>query len=257
MAVASGSGRSLNPARTRGKAKVLALAGMHWFARLIFGRLLAGTTTYLKLRERISFCMSEDAYQMRRLYLAIGGALAARKHLDKADDVFYLMYDELENMLEGRIDPLVARERIQTRRVKIQEDAGIAVDDIVCGDHVRSEPATISEGTGSLIGIPGSAGIVRGYARIVTDPYKYQPDLSKEDILVVPFMDVGWTPLFSVAGGIVAETGGQLSHSAIIAREFGLPAVVGVSRAIQIIAEGQPITVDGSRGIVYLEHADE
>jgi phosphohistidine swiveling domain-containing protein len=256
LATQPAGGHSRNPVEIRGEAKARALAGMSWPARLVFERLLAGAITYLKLRERISFCMSEDAYQMRRLYLAIGGALVLRKHMDKSDDVFYLMYDELENLLEGTFDPLVARDRIQTRRAIIQQDAGIAVDDIVCGDDARPEPAAMPEGTRSLAGIPGSAGIARGYARIVTDPYKYQPNLSKEDILIVPFMDVGWTPLFSVAGGIVAETGGQLSHSAIIAREFGLPAVVGVSRATEIIAEGQPITVDGSRGIVHLKHTD-
>jgi pyruvate,water dikinase len=79
-------------------------------------------------------------------------------------------------------------------------------------------------------------------------------DFKKHDVLVVPFMDVGWTPLFSVVGGIVAETGGQLSHSAIVAREYGLPAVVGVRGATNILQDGQPVTVDGGRGRIYLGH---
>jgi pyruvate,water dikinase len=255
MAAAADSA-SPAPVETREKAKARALVHMHWPARVIFERLLAGTVTYLKLRERVSFCMSEDAYQMRRLYLALGDILAGRKQIDEPDDVFYLMYDELENLLEGTLDPPAARARIQARRATIQTDAGIMVDDIVCGDDVIPRPAAVPDDTDSLTGIAGSAGITRGYARIVTDPYEFEPDLSKDDILVVPFMDVGWTPLFSTAGGIVAETGGQLSHSAIIAREFGLPAVVSVRHATRIIAEGQPITVDGSRGIVHLRHID-
>jgi phosphohistidine swiveling domain-containing protein len=229
---------------------------MRWPARLVFVRLLAGTITYLKLREQISFCMSEDAYQMRRLYLALGYILVERKHIDRTDDIFYLNYDELENLLEGALDPLVARDEIEKRKAMMEVDAGIAVDDIVCGEDITYETARVTDDADTLAGIPGSAGIVRGYARIVTDPYKFRSDLSKDDILVVPFMDVGWTPLFSTAGGIVAETGGQLSHSAIIAREFGLPAVVGVRRATRVITEGQPITVDGGSGIVHLKHID-
>jgi pyruvate,water dikinase len=72
--------------------------------------------------------------------------------------------------------------------------------------------------------------------------------------LVVPFTDVGWTPLFSGIGGIVAETGGQLSHTSIIAREYGFPAVVSVKKATHLIQPGQPVTVDGERGRVYLRH---
>jgi pyruvate,water dikinase len=256
MATGAPAARSTTPSEKREKAKARALANMSWPDRLIFGRLLAGTVKYHNLRERISFCMSEDAYQMRRLYLALGDILAGRRQIGEPEDIFYLMYDELENLLEGATDPLVARERIQERKAALKEDADISVDDIVCGEDPIPQPCAVPPDTHSLIGIAGSAGVARGYARIVTDPYAWRPDLSNDDILVVPFMDVGWTPLFSTAGGIVAETGGQLSHSAIIAREFGLPAVVGVRRATRIIAEGQPLTVDGSRGIVHLKHID-
>ncbi len=77
--------------------------------------------------------------------------------------------------------------------------------------------------------------------------------LSHSDILVVPFSDVGWTPLFAGIGGIVAETGGQLSHAAIVAREYNLPAVVSVRDATRRICDGQALTVDGGQGRVYLE----
>jgi len=70
----------------------------------------------------------------------------------------------------------------------------------------------------------------------------------------VPFTDVGWTPLFAGIGGIVAETGGQLSHTSIVAREYDLPAVVSVREATRRIREGQPLTIDGRRGRVYLAH---
>jgi phosphohistidine swiveling domain-containing protein len=94
--------------------------------------------------------------------------------------------------------------------------------------------------------------VAQGRARVVCDPVEAPACLGREDILVVPYSDVRWTPLFSSIGGIVAETGGQLSHAAIVAREYGLPAVVGVKGATRLIREGQPLSVDGSRGRVYL-----
>jgi len=88
----------------------------------------------------------------------------------------------------------------------------------------------------------------------VHDPLEAPADLGSLDILVVPFTDVGWTPLLSGVGGIVAEAGGQLSHTAIIAREYGVPAVVSVRGATRELRSGDPITLDGSRGRVYRGH---
>lgn len=78
--------------------------------------------------------------------------------------------------------------------------------------------------------------------------------MNRQDILIVPFTDVGWTPLFPSIGGIITETGGQLSHGAIIAREYGLPAVLSVRNATKIIKNGQKLTIDGYTGRVYLKH---
>ncbi|MFL7810496.1 MAG: PEP-utilizing enzyme, partial [Anaerolineae bacterium] len=106
-------------------------------------------------------------------------------------------------------------------------------------------------------GISGSSGTARGYARVVSDPVQAPATLTKDDILVVPFTDTSWTPLFIGIGGLVSETGGQLSHSAIIAREYGLPAVVNVKHATRLISDGEPIVVDGTRGRVYRQEREE
>ena len=241
---------------TRAEARARALGGMNMLSAMVFKRMLRGTLTYLKLRERVSFCMSEDAYQMRRVYLALGADLAAGERIDEADDVFYLMYDELENLLAGRMDYLVARERILERRAAMEADAAMEIDDIVCGDDIVPLAMAAPDDRDCLVGIPGSAGLAKGHARVVKDPYEFKPGLLENEILVVPFMDVGWTPLFSYLSAIVADTGGQLSHSAIIAREFGVPAVVSVRGATRLIKDGQPLTVDGNRGIVHLKHLD-
>ncbi|MGD8463799.1 MAG: PEP-utilizing enzyme, partial [Anaerolineae bacterium] len=91
-----------------------------------------------------------------------------------------------------------------------------------------------------------------GFARVIHDPADVETPLTRDEILVVPFTDVSWTPLFSGIGGVIAETGGQLSHSAIVAREYGLPAVVNVKHATRLIEDGRRVKVDGTRGRVYL-----
>jgi pyruvate,water dikinase len=102
----------------------------------------------------------------------------------------------------------------------------------------------------TLIGSPVSVGIVEGRARIVTN--LSEAKLAKGDILVAPFTDPGWTPLFSLAAGLVTEAGGLMTHGAVVAREYGIPAVVGVDGATQKIKDGQFIRIDGRTGSISL-----
>ena len=98
------------------------------------------------------------------------------------------------------------------------------------------------------MGTPASAGTVTAAARVILDPIGAH--LEPGEILVAPSTDPGWTPLFLTAGGLVMEMGGANSHGAVVAREYGIPAVVGVPHATARIATGQRITVDGGRGTV-------
>jgi len=107
-------------------------------------------------------------------------------------------------------------------------------------------PAIRSDG--ALAGSPASAGTVTGLARVVLDPVGAH--LEPGEILVAPSTDPGWTPLFLTAGGLVMEMGGSNSHGAVVAREYGIPAVVGVPEATSRIETGQLITVDGASGLV-------
>lgn len=117
-----------------------------------------------------------------------------------------------------------------------------------------TEPeAVTAEGVstdGALAGSPASTGTVTGRARVVLDPVAAH--LEPGEILVAPSTDPGWTPLFLTAGGLVMEMGGSNSHGAVVAREYGIPAVVGVPEATLKIETGQLITVDGAAGLVTL-----
>jgi len=241
-------------ARIRRKARARVRDNMNLVQRRVFGRLLRSTVVYLGLRERVSLLLSEDAYQMRRIFLAVGESLVDRGVLADAVDVFYLHFDEIDQYADAGEPETSARDLVARRRREMSRDEDLELPDTICGDLPPAGPAAPEHDGEFLVGIGGSSGVVQGYARIIQDPLAAPEDLSPSDILVVPFTDVGWTPLFAGIGGIVAETGGQLSHTAIVAREYNLPAVVSVPGATRKLSEFQPITVDGLAGRVYLDH---
>lgn len=223
------------------------------FRRLLFRKLHSSTLRYLDYRERMSFYMSEDVYQMRRIYLEAGERLAETGALDAKDDIFFCDFEEIYGMEKGALDSETIRALVAERKNEFARDEEVELDDIICDKSAALLPLSYKTGP-YLSGIAGSTGIIRGYAVVVKDPADVKRALSKGDVLVVPFTDVGWTPLFPSIGGLVAETGGQLSHSAIIAREYGIPAVVSVKKATRLLRSGQPVTVDGNSGRVYPDH---
>jgi pyruvate,water dikinase len=229
--------------------------------RIVFDRLLASMLTYVDLRERSSLVASEESFQMRRIFVTVGRRLVARGDLDQPDDVFYLELDELRELVGGTLragaQEGTARERVAVRRAEMEVDASLQLPDTFCGEEPPASPLSTVTGQEVLTGISGSSGTARGYARIVSDPAQAPVTLNRDDILIVPFTDMSWTPLFVGIGGLVSETGGQLSHSAIIAREYGLPAVVNVKYATRLIPEGQLVVVDGTRGRVYKVDGEE
>lgn len=225
------------------------LGPMH---RFFFDRLLASTVSLINVREHVSLLFSEDASHMRRIFLALADHLVARGHLAQRDDIFYLTYDEVEQLANGKLEADLARARISVRRTEMEHDALIEPPDTICGESVPLCAPSLPEGQDYLVGIRGSSGVASGRACVVLDPCQAPSGLSRDDILVVPFTDVGWTPLLSGIGGIIAETGGQLSHTAIVAREYGVPAVVSVKQATHLIQDGWRVTVDGDSGRVIL-----
>ena len=216
-----------------------------------FLRRLAAAARYLELRERASILMTRDTYQLRRLFLALGGRLAKDGILDDPEDVFLLHLHELEDVVKGAGAPVDLTGLIRDRAAEIAADRDVNLPETILGDAVPTAGITMESGP-ILTGIGVSAGVIRGQARVVGALEDAPAHLTDQDILVVPFSDVGWTPLFATVGGVVAECGGQLSHTAIVAREYGLPAVVGVQGAMGRIRDGQTISVDGVGGKVIL-----
>jgi phosphohistidine swiveling domain-containing protein len=224
--------------------------------KLIFQHLLKSTITYLILREKISLLLSDDTYQFRRLILSLGHDLVEKGVFYQADDIFYLFYDELENLVKNPQKYVETRPNVKKRREQIRKDASIIPEDTICGDRIITRRNFNVIESEFLSGLCGSSGLKKGYAYVVNDPGSVDRNLSEDDILVVPYTHVGWTPLFTRVGGIIAQTGGQLSHTSIIARECGIPAIVNVSHVMQSIKTGQELTLDADSGRVYLKHLD-
>jgi phosphohistidine swiveling domain-containing protein len=211
-------------------------------------------------REAVSSTYTRGYGLFRGTFLALGTRLVERGLVDRPDDVFYLSLAEVKALAGGSSLPgdhaadaasAGPRERVARRRVEVAEAADLVVPDIVYGDaflpHRRDELAHVE-----LRGIPTSRGSVRGTARIVRDAADFSR-VGPGDVIVIPFSDVGWTPLFAQAAGVVAEAGGILSHSSIVAREYGIPCVVSVSGACASIPDGATIVVDGVAGTVIIE----
>ncbi|MEV0613272.1 PEP/pyruvate-binding domain-containing protein [Nonomuraea sp. NPDC050404] len=224
-------------ARARGKAR--------WRATVVRFA-LRRTRKYAGLRELPKFYLVKTLAAVRRSLLAVGEHLVSQGGLAAADDVFFLDLRETRAALNGGD----LRELVAGRRAAYeQERRRRHVPRVLLSDG--TEPEALSQpaaSEGALTGTPASAGTVTGVARVVLDPTGAH--LEPGEILVCPSTDPGWTPLFLTAGGLVMEMGGAMSHGAVVAREYGIPAVVGVPNATDRIASGEEITVNGAAGTV-------
>ena len=202
------------------------------------------------IRELPKSCMVRALAAARAEIAAVGVQLADLGRLDAADDVFHLDLTEAHQAMDGAdLRRLVARRK----EVYGQELRRSRVPRVLLSDGTEPEAAeTLPGGDGRLLrGTPASAGVVTGVARVVLDPVGAR--LDPGELLVAPSTDPGWTPLFLTAGGLVMEMGGANSHGAVVAREYGIPAVVGVPGATEAIVTGDRITIDGAAGSVTVE----
>jgi pyruvate,water dikinase len=169
--------------------------------------------------------------------------------LDKAEDIFYLYRVEIDRIMEeiSAGSPSSCREIISARRDEMQSTSDYILPSVIYGD---SAPILETGRVRNHRGVGTSAGIYTGKTRVVRASGDFQ-EVVKGEVVLIPFSDVSWTPILTMAGAIVSETGGLLSHSSIIAREMGIPALVSVENACSI-GNGLIVTVDGSNGILSI-----
>jgi pyruvate,water dikinase len=212
--------------------------------RLLLGRMRA----LLGQREAPKEYFVRLLARARALLWPVGRELAAAGRLEAAEDVFFLDLGDARAGLAGADLRLLVRER---RAAYVRELRRREVPRILLSDGTVPAPApAAADPAAGLRGTPASPGAVTAPARVMLGAGDGR--LEPGEILVAPSTDPGWTPLFLTAGGLVMEMGGAMSHGAVVAREYGIPAVVGVAGATERIASGERITVDGTAGVVRL-----
>jgi pyruvate,water dikinase len=208
---------------------------------------LRRTRMFAGLRELPKYHLVEALGAVRQQLAAVGAELAAAGTIEAADDIFFLDLAEARRGLRGAALLEVVRQRREAYQAELgrRHIPRVLLSDGTEPEAVQSEAVQTA---GTLSGTPASAGTVTARARVILDPQGAH--LEPGEILVAPSTDPGWTPLFLTAGGLVMEMGGPNSHGAVVAREYGIPAVVGVPDATARIATGQNVTVDGAAGTV-------
>ena len=218
--------------------------------RAIFRLVLHRAQEGAPLRENLKSELVRRFGFLRQFLLVLGRRLAARGRIADEKDVFFLEIEELQSgsLLDAGTD---LRALTGGRRALHEQNLKLTPPTVVVGrfDPRAFVPEAVDRGTKVFHGLGVSAGIAVGRARVILRSdanERVQPG----EILVAPFTDPGWTPYFVAAAGIVMDMGGMLSHGSIVAREYGIPAVVNVGPATQIIRTGQWIEVDADRGVV-------
>jgi pyruvate,water dikinase len=205
--------------------------------------------TFIGYREYPKYGMVCRYYVYKQALLEEAARLRQDGVIEQKEDIFYLTLDELQEVVRTRqIDPRVIprrKEEFRSYQSLMPPRVLTSEGESVAGSYRRDDFPD-----GALVGLPVSAGSVEGRARVIED--MADADLEPGDILVTPYTDPSWTPLFVAIKGLVTEVGGQMTHGAVIAREYGLPAVVGVERATRLIRDGRRIRVNGTDGYVEI-----
>ncbi len=221
-----------------------------WLRGVLVGFFLKRARALAGFREMPKFCLVLLLAYIRRTLLSIGKAMEQSGWLENAGDIFFLTLSEARAAVAGEDMHQIVRERRASYEHELQRRH---IPRVLLSDgtepNVTAQADQLAAGT--LKGTPASPGIVTARARVILDPTGAR--LEPGEILVAPSTDPGWTPLFLTAGGLVMEMGGAMSHGAVVAREYGIPAVVGVAGATEHITTSQQIIVDGAAGTVTIE----
>jgi pyruvate,water dikinase len=209
-------------------------------ANLLLQGLAALARRFFDLREELRFLLDEVLYRLRRDLLDLGGRFGI------GEDIFFLKPGEIGELAAERLTPTDAAATAARRRRQFAreiEPAAFWVD--------GNPEYDFTPGGAVLKGIGTSPGRVSGRAVVVEDPAR--ADIRPGDIVIACHTDPGWTPILSVVGGIIMEEGGLLNHCSIVARELGIPSIVGVRRATRVVPVGARVTMDGASGEVRIE----
>ncbi|MEJ1112309.1 MULTISPECIES: rifamycin-inactivating phosphotransferase [unclassified Kribbella] len=212
-------------------------------------RMIDRLRTFIGYREYPKYNIISRYFVYKQALLEEAERLVQTNVLPEKEDIFYLTFQELQDVVRTKQvdDRLIQQRKDAFRTYEALTPPRVLTSDgeAIVGSYRRDDVPD-----GALVGLPVSAGTIEGRARVILDLAK--ADLEAGDILVTAYTDPSWSPLFVGITGLVTEVGGLMTHGAVIAREYGLPAVVGVDQATRLIRDGQRIRVHGTDGYVEL-----
>jgi len=224
---------------------------------MLFSMILGMARTYIGFRENQRFNLDRWITRNRRVFLEIGRRLKESGFIEDEIDVFFIRRRELRKIIRGGIDDYPEQENIRNlvkeRKDEFLKNENLLPPKFMVGSREFDDP--LPESAEGHVGIPASQGIITGQVRIL-DTIADIPKVRAGEILVVSRTDPGWTPVFSKIGGLITESGGVLSHGAVVSREFGIPAVTNIRNACREFKTGQRVTIDGNRGVVVVHESE-
>jgi len=239
--------QKLIEAREAASKRVVAEAS--WLKRGLIKRLIYVLKEVGGLREHHKFLLIQNLRTAKEMLREVNLNLVQSNKLASLDDIWFLTWPELLTIWD---DNQKLNELIPKRKEDFERFPKLTPPTIITSDGetpvVQYEIEDVPEG--ALVGQPVSGGVVEGVIRVVNDPQTEM--LNTGEILVATFTDPGWTPLFINAGGLILEIGGIMTHGSVVAREYGIPAVVGVKGATTKLQTGQRVRIDGNQGIIEI-----
>ncbi len=205
-------------------------------------------------REKVNFLYVYGYGFFRPYFLHLAELFKVKRHIYDTSDIFYLTYDEIQNIVDLAMMPVEYMTNVEQRKQQILQWQEINLPETIIGDEVPL-PLTTNQALGVLKGVAASKGSCQGRVKKVMGIEDFS-SVKDGDILVIPHSDISWTPVFSKAKAVISESGGILSHCAIVAREYKIPAVVSVSQALQI-EDDILVVVDGYKGEVVILNEEE
>jgi rifampicin phosphotransferase len=212
-------------------------------------RMIDRVRTFIGYREYPKYSIVSRYFVYKQALLEEAERLVQADVLREKEDIFYLTFQELDDVVRTNEvdDQLICQRKHAFRSYQALTPPRVLTSEgeVIAGAYRRDDLPT-----GALIGLPVSGGTIEGRARVILD--MAEAEFEPGDILVTAYTDPSWSPLFVAIKGLVTEVGGLMTHGAVIAREYGLPAVVGVEHATRLIRDGQRIRVHGTDGFVEI-----
>jgi phosphohistidine swiveling domain-containing protein len=219
------------------------------FAKLRMRPIYIRARNFRLKREQISSIYTASYGWFRVYFSALSRLLIRGDLLHQEDDIYYISWQDVRMLLEKPEKATEIQTLIAARRDEIEKSRDITLPEIIYGNVTPPLSLTKSDAK-KVNGIPTSPGYFQGRLKVIRSGEDFEK-VRQGDVIAVPYSDVAWTPLFAKAGAVIAEAGGILSHSSIIAREYGIPCVVSVNGACNL-PENIEVIVDGYQGVILI-----